>query len=225
VCNYVEQEASHFIPSTTFYPSPLSLNALSWLAVAAAGSTLIATGVDVTDGRLDFREYYMNVTFAVRKRANCKGYKVGAVLVADNRIISTGYNGVPEGMTNCLDGGCDRCNQPERFQSGMGYDVCICVHAEENALLSAARFGIRVGNSEMYTTVRPCFSCMKEMHQAGIMAVYFHREWIHPDPGLQSQYRALENRFPGGVKRVDIADPDDPDWVYPKKPAPLAKSP
>lgn len=166
----------------------------------------------------DFPEYYMSIAFAVRKRANCKGYKVGAVLVVDNRIVSTGYNGVPEGMTNCLEGGCDRCSDPERFQSGVGYDVCICVHAEENALLTAARFGIRVDDGTMYTTVQPCFACMKALHQAGITAVRYHKEWAHPDSSLHSQYRAIENKFKGGVKRVGtLSDPDDPEWVYPKK--------
>ena len=63
----------------------------------------------------DFDSYYMNIAFAVRRRANCTGYKVGAVLVVNNRVISTGYNGVPEGMTNCLNGGCDRCANPQRY--------------------------------------------------------------------------------------------------------------
>jgi dCMP deaminase len=165
----------------------------------------------------DFPEYYMSIAFAVRKRANCKGFKVGAVLVVKNRVVSTGYNGVPEGMTNCLDGGCDRCGQPEKYQSGVGYDVCICVHAEENALLSAARFGMAVDRATIYTTVKPCFGCMKELHQAGVEAVRFHKEWTHPDAGLASQYRALENKFSAGVKRVELQDVDDPVLIYPPK--------
>lgn len=56
--------------------------------------------------RIGFDEYYMNIAIAVRKRANCLGRRVGAVIVQGNRIISTGYNGTPEGMTNCIDGGC-----------------------------------------------------------------------------------------------------------------------
>jgi dCMP deaminase len=170
--------------------------------------------------RLDFPTYYMTVAFAVRKRANCKGFKVGSVVVVENRVVSTGYNGVPEGMTNCLDGGCDRCSQPEKYQSGVGYDVCICVHAEENALLVGARFGIALSGGTIYTTVKPCFGCMKELHQAGIGGVRFHKEWIHPDTNLHGQYRALENKFSAGVKRVEVEDPDDPAWVYPKKVVP-----
>ena len=58
-------------------------------------------------------EYYMNIAMAVRKKANCLGRRVGAVIVRENRIISTGYNGTPEGMTNCTDGGCVRCRERE----------------------------------------------------------------------------------------------------------------
>jgi deoxycytidylate deaminase len=85
--------------------------------------------------------YYMGIALAVREKANCTGNRVGAVAVLKNRVISTGYNGVPEGMKNCLEGGCLRCQNPNgQFPSGTGYDLCICVHAEQNSLLSAARF-------------------------------------------------------------------------------------
>jgi dCMP deaminase len=144
-----------------------------------------------------FDMYYMNIAFAVRKRANCRGYKVGAVLVVQNRVVSTGYNGVPEKMTDCLDGGCDRCNKPEKYQSGVGYDVCICVHAEENALLTAARFGIPVAGATIYTSVKPCFSCMKALHQAQVGTVRYHKEWTHPDESLSSRIELLRTGFQG----------------------------
>ena len=62
------------------------------------------------------QNYYMNIAIAVRENANCKGRKVGAVIVRDNRIISTGYNGTPEGFTNCMDGGCVRCGKREEYR-------------------------------------------------------------------------------------------------------------
>jgi dCMP deaminase len=86
-------------------------------------------------------EYYMTIAMAVRMKANCLGRKVGAVVVKANRIISTGYNGTPEGMTNCFEGGCVRCKNKEAYASSVGYDVCIYVHAEQNTLITAARFG------------------------------------------------------------------------------------
>lgn len=127
-------------------------------------------------------DYYMSIALAVRRRANCKGNRVGAIIVKSNRIISTGYNGVPEGMTNCLDGGCFRCTNPkERFPSGKGYDVCICVHAEQNALLAAARFGISVEGAHLYATMQPCYGCAKELLQAHIERVSYIHPWAPRD--------------------------------------------
>jgi len=153
-------------------------------------------------------DYYMGIALAVRRRANCLGNRVGAVLVLDDRIVSTGYNGTPENMPNCDEGGCERCARRDDFPSSLGYDVCICVHAEQNALLSAARFGIRVEGAVAYTTVRPCFGCAKELLQARIHAVYYLHEWRHPDPELWRQYLLLQERFPGGVHRVAVDDPE-----------------
>lgn len=153
-------------------------------------------------------EYYMGIAMAVRRRANCLGSRVGAILVRDDRIISTGYNGTPAGMPNCDEGGCARCADPESYASGHGYDVCICVHAEQNALLSAARFGIPVEGSILYTTLRPCFGCAKELLQAKVSAIFYLHDWRHPDPELWDQYQVLERYFPEAVSRLDLPDPD-----------------
>lgn len=153
-------------------------------------------------------EYYMNIAFAVRKRAKCKGRRVGAVIVKDDRIISTGFNGTPSGMTNCLDGGCVRCNSPEKFRPGVGYDLCICVHAEQNAVLSAARFGIAIEGSVVYTTLRPCFNCSKAMLQTKVDTIIYLRDWVPPDKLIAAQYLELQKQFPGGVKALSMDDPD-----------------
>lgn len=153
-------------------------------------------------------EYYMNIAMAVRRRANCCRSRVGAVLVLNDRIISTGYNGTPSGMQNCDEGGCERCADKDKYKPGQAYDICICVHAEQNALLSAARFGIGVENSFLYTTLRPCFGCAKELLQAKVSTVYYLHEWKHPDPALWKQYMALQEHFPGGMVQVEMEDPD-----------------
>lgn len=124
----------------------------------------------------------------------------------DRRIVSSGYNGTPEGMTNCSDGGCHRCANRELYPSGTAYDLCICVHAEQNALLAAARFGISVENATVYTTVRPCFGCTKEMLQAHISKVYYLHDWKHPDAAKQQQYEILQARFPEGIERLVMPD-------------------
>ena len=100
----------------------------------------------------------------------------------EERVISTGYNGVPAGVINCLKGGCLRCKNPGgRYPSCTGYDLCICVHAEQNALLSAARFGIAVAGSTMYTTMEPCFGCLKELHQAAVKRIVYLHLWEPSD--------------------------------------------
>lgn len=156
----------------------------------------------------DYHDYFMHIAMAVRRRANCMGNRVGAIIVRENRIIATGYNGTPAGMPNCLDGGCHRCGHRAEYPSGSGYDLCICVHAEQNALLAAARFGISVAGATMYTTMRPCFGCTKEMLQAKIDSVYFIHDWMHPDEDKQAEYRRIQSYFPGEIKKLDLVDPD-----------------
>jgi dCMP deaminase len=162
--------------------------------------------------RPEHLEYFMGIALAVRERANCLGRRVGAVLVVKDRLVAAGYNGTPMKVKNCDEGGCDRCAHPDQYESGTGYDVCICVHAEQNALMSAARFGIPVEGAVIFTTVRPCFGCMKELLQAKVEAVFYLHDWEHPDEHLRAQYEILRSRFPGGVDKVEVDDPRE-DWA------------
>jgi dCMP deaminase len=162
--------------------------------------------------RLDRDHYYMGIALAVRERANCLGRRVGAVLVRDDRVIATGYNGTPSNMPNCDEGGCQRCAHPEQFPSGTGYDLCICVHAEQNALLTASRFGIAVAGATLYSTVRPCFGCTKELLQAGVEKVYFLDDWAHPNEAVQHEYERIQARIPLGIRHLKMDDPKA-DWA------------
>ena len=166
------------------------------------------------------QQYFMGIAMAVRERADCRGQKVGAVIVVDDRIISTGYNGTPSGMTNCSEGGCVRCaNRDKRYEPGTAYDLCICVHAEQNALLAAARFGISVQGGTVYTTTQPCFGCLKEMLQARVKAVFYIHPWTSPrDSEQQRQYENLIAHFEGGVQPLNVVDPRK-DWATAAKPA------
>ncbi len=156
--------------------------------------------------RPDWDTYLIGIAMAVRARADCTGNRVGALIDIDRRIVATGYNGTPSQTDNCSDGGCYRCANRDQYRSGEGYDLCICVHAEQNALLQAARFGIAVGGGTFYTTMRPCFGCTKEMIQAGIQRVRYLHEWRHPDDEIWSEYQKLQERLPGGVSQVDAED-------------------
>ncbi len=158
-------------------------------------------------------DYYMGVALAVRRKANCTGNRVAAVIVRGKRIISTGYNGVPEGMKNCLDGGCMRCQNPQgQFASGSGYDLCICVHAEQNALLSAARFGIAVEGGVMYTTMQPCFGCTKEILQAKLTKVIYLHPWVptNVDPIMDSAMKEEYAKITSALEMVQFVAAPDP---------------
>lgn len=158
--------------------------------------------------RPDWKVYYMSIAMAVRARADCTGNRVGAILVQNDRIIATGYNGTPHDMPNCSAGGCHRCAHRGAYESGKDYDLCICVHAEQNALLSAARFGIATEGAVLYSTMQPCFGCTKEIIQAKIRGVYYLHPWIYPDPQRQHSYEELLSYVPDGVLGLEMEDPD-----------------
>lgn len=168
-------------------------------------------------------EYYMGIAFAVRRRGNCLGRRVGAVIVKENRVVSTGYNGVAMGLKNCTEGGCLRCRNPNgQFPSGAAYDLCICVHAEQNAILTAARFGISVEGSKLYSTDQPCFNCAKEIKQVGIEHVFYVHPWHVSDSkdGLIEEKKAEYQRVIeaiGDVKQLDIED-RDAGWAHERYP-------
>jgi dCMP deaminase len=166
---------------------------------------------------MDFDEYYMHIAMTVRKRADCLGRKVGAVLVKENRVISTGYNGTPEGVKNCTDGGCIRCAKKHEY-GREHYDICICVHAEQNAVVTAARFGMSIAGCTAYSTLRPCFNCTKEMLQGGIVRVLYLHELggEHRDPDVHKMYIDLQAQFQKDMHRLEIDDPDA-EWANGRK--------
>ena len=84
------------------------------------------------------------------------------------------------------------------------YDLCICVHAEQTTLLAAARFGISTEGATMYSTMRPCFGCTKEILQASIRAVYYLHDWVYPDSKRQASYDELQSFVPGGVTQLQM---------------------
>lgn len=115
--------------------------------------------------------YFMALASLAAHRSNCMKRRVGCVLVGrERRVISTGYNGTPRGIRNCADGGCPRCN--EGNSSGVGLATCLCIHAEENALLEAGRERIRDG-AVLYCDTCPCLTCSIKICQVGISEVVY----------------------------------------------------
>lgn len=121
--------------------------------------------------RPDIDTYFTNIALAVAERSNCCKRKVGAILVKDRRIISTGYNGTPRGTQNCDEGGCARCAAGDT--TGVDLDLCVCSHGEENAIVQAAYHGVSVKGSYIYTTLFPCPLCAKMIINAGVEKVVY----------------------------------------------------
>jgi len=125
--------------------------------------------------RPDWDTYFMQIAKQVAMRSNCIKRKVAAIIVKDQRIISTGYNGTPRGVKNCNEGGCPRCN---KFgTSGANLESCLCSHAEENAIVQSAYHGVSVSGSTLYTTLSPCLLCTKMIINSGIKEVVYNKSY------------------------------------------------
>lgn len=138
--------------------------------------------------RPSWDDYYTNIAWVVSSRSNCSRRAVGALIVMERRIVSTGYNGTPFGVTNCDEGGCPRCASDTVSQAG--YDWCLCVHAEQNAIALAARQGTATDGASLYATLRPCFGCLKEAVQAGIREIVYDQPFDYT-PELEAAYQTL----------------------------------
>jgi len=115
----------------------------------------------------------MQIAEVVRSRADCLRRQVGAVIVKDLRILATGYNGTPHKIKNCSDGGCKRCllRHQKKLKSGEKEESCICLHAEQNAIIQAAYLGVSTKDATLYCTSNPCSSCAKMLINSGIKRV------------------------------------------------------
>ncbi len=121
--------------------------------------------------RPSWDEYFFEITKMVATRSTCLRRAVGAVIVKDKRILTTGYNGVPSGLRHCSETGCLR--DQLKIPSGERQEICRGVHAEQNALIQAARFGISLDGSTAYVTHHPCVVCAKLLINAGIKTIKY----------------------------------------------------
>ncbi|MEW6065844.1 MAG: deoxycytidylate deaminase [Bacillota bacterium] len=121
--------------------------------------------------RPSWDEYFMEITRVVATRSTCLRRKVGAAIVKDNRILATGYNGAPAGLTHCLEIGCLR--EQMGIPSGQRHELCRALHAEQNAIIQAAVHGTAIQGSIIYVTNQPCVMCCKMIINAGIKKVIF----------------------------------------------------
>jgi len=136
----------------------------------------------------------MRMAQLAASRSTCLRRQVGAVVVKDRMVLSTGYNDTPRGLPNCGDGGCERCASDA--PAGTGHDTCLCLHAEQNAIIQAAYHGVAIAGAAIYVTHQPCLTCAKMILNSGLRRVVFAGEY--PD---QAAHRVLES---GGVELVRV---------------------
>jgi dCMP deaminase len=128
--------------------------------------------------RPSWERYFMDITHLVAKRSTCLRRQVGALLVKEKRILATGYNGAPSGIAHCLDVGCLR--EQNKIPSGERHELCRASHAEQNAIVQAAAYGIPIKDAALFCTNLPCSICMKLIINAGIKTIFYAEGY--PDP-------------------------------------------
>lgn len=147
--------------------------------------------------RPSWDQYFMQLASLAAQRSNCMKRRVGCVLVREQRVISTGYNGTPRNLKNCNEGGCARCNAGHK--AGVNLSTCLCIHAEENALLEAGRERIREG-AILYCDTCPCLTCSIKITQVGISEVVYSQGY-----GMDNETAAVF--VEGGVKLRQFSPP------------------
>lgn len=143
-------------------------------------------------GRLGWHEYFMGIARVVATRSTCDRKHVGAVIVRDRTILSTGYNGSIRGMPHCDEGG--------HMMEG-GHCVAT-IHAETNSILQAAKNGVRIEGAEIYTTASPCWNCFKMIANAGIRTIYFGE--------FYRDERIFRHAELAGIALVDLSNGEPP---------------
>lgn len=137
--------------------------------------------------RVSWETYFMNIAREVATRSTCNRKFVGAVIVRDKTILSTGYNGSIRSLPHCDEGG-------HEMENGH----CVrTIHAEANAIVQAARHGTRIEDSEIYVTASPCYNCFKMIANAGINKIYFGE--------FYREERITEHAQELGIELVDLS--------------------
>ena len=140
-------------------------------------------------------EYFVAITRQVATRSTCLRRKVGAIIVKDKRILTTGYNGAPMRVKNCIEIG--MCLREEMgVPSGERHEICRGLHAEQNAILQSAYYGVQIRDSVIYSTNQPCALCAKMIINSGIRKIYYFEDY--PDP------LAIELLVEAGVELVRL---------------------
>ncbi|TYT73732.1 deoxycytidylate deaminase [Desulfobotulus mexicanus] len=152
----------------------------------------------MTEDRPSWDAYFMDIATLVACRSTCLRRAVGAILVKDRRILTTGYNGAPTGLMHCgQKKGCLR--EQLGVPSGQRHEICRGLHAEQNAIIQAARHGVSILGATLYCTTQPCSICARMFINAGIKEVYYKEGYADPlalemleEAGIPCQQIALD---------------------------------
>jgi dCMP deaminase len=120
-------------------------------------------------------EYFMEMAKLASKRSTCLRRQTGAALVRENRVVATGYNGAPKGLPHCAEVGCMR--EALKVPSGQRHELCRGLHAEQNAIIQAAVFGVSTKGATLYTTTYPCSICAKMIINAEVAEVVYDDDY------------------------------------------------
>ena len=142
------------------------------------------------ENRPSWDSYFLQMAIVVAGRSTCLRRRVGAVVVKDKKILSTGYNGSPSGLKHCSDIGCLR--QSLGVPSGERHEICRAVHAEQNALVQAAKHGVALDGADMYVTVQPCIMCIKMLINTGIKRVVYINSYSDKLAAAMAEEAGLE---------------------------------
>jgi dCMP deaminase len=176
----LRNDQHHYSPSTGL----ISLASRAQIKILNTASNIASLrssldALNLTDQnriRPTWDHYFMTLSNLAARRSNCMRRQVGCVLVRAHRVISTGYNGTPRNLTNCTSGGCPRCNNTKGNPGGQSLSTCLCIHAEENALLEAGRDRVG-GGAVLYCNTCPCLTCSIKIVQVGIAEVVFSQSY------------------------------------------------
>ena len=150
--------------------------------------------------RPNWDDYFMKITSVVAERSTCLRHNVGAIIVKNKRLLTTGYNGAVRGSEDCLKLGCKK--DELELSSGFGSEECRAVHAEQNAIIQAAHHGIDLDGATLYCTTIPCRMCAKEIVNSGIKDIVTYSEYN----GAKGSVEFLKN---SGINFRKINRPDN----------------
>ena len=141
--------------------------------------------------RISWDEYFMKLAMIAAERSTCRRHHVGAIIVKEKRVLTTGYNGAAKGIKSCIELGCLRDEQD--IESGKNHEVCRAIHAEQNAIIQAGLHGVNIENATIYCTHPPCILCAKMLTNAGVKRYVTYGEY--PDDAALKLLKEAKIQF------------------------------